>query len=199
MLRSNGPGRRVADAPDGRADDAHGSDLDDAWGSEVAEIEVLGYPCRSFVKRRRHVADLLIDGRRFGSREYVVQGERRMSFDQHEAAVRRAVGLLAARGVRPGDRVMLLGANSVEWVIGYWAILQAGAIVVLGNAWWSRTEIEHALRKVGPALVLADAARAKSLPERQPRMALGDLGASIAPAVHRRPSSARRRTRTTRP
>src|ERR1700677_1656164 len=132
-----------------------GPEADDAWGSEVAEMEVLGHPCLSFVKRRRHLADLLIDGRRFGSREYIVQGERRMTFDQHEAAVRRATALLRDSGVRRGDRVMLLGANSVEWVVGYWAILAANAIVVLGNAWWSEAELAHALGKVSPSLVLA--------------------------------------------
>ena len=158
------------------------NDNDDAWGTEVAEVEVLGQPCLSFVKRRRHLADLLIDGRRFGPREYIVQGDRRISFDQHEAAVRRAVGLLRDRGVRRGDRVMLLGANSVEWVIGYWAILQTGAIVVLGNAWWSQAEIDHALAKVAPRLVLADAARARSLPDGQPCLAFADLGAALSTA-----------------
>ena len=154
----------------------------DAWGTEVAEVEVLGQPCLSFVKRRRHLADLLIDGRRFGPREYIVQGDRRVSFDQHEAAVRQAVGLLRDRGVRRGDRVMLFGANSVEWVIGYWAILQTGAVVVLGNAWWSQAEIDHALATVAPRLVLADAARAKSLPDGQPRLAFADLGAALSTA-----------------
>jgi long-chain acyl-CoA synthetase len=156
------------------------NDADDAWGSEIAEVEVLGYPCLSFVRRRRHLADLLVDGRRFGAREYIVHGERRMSFDQHEAAVRRAVGLLREHGVRPGDRVMLFGANSVEWVVGYWAILETGGIVVLGNAWWSQVEIEHALSNVAPSLVLADAARAKSLPDSQPCLAFADLGAAMS-------------------
>src|ERR1700722_15851865 len=129
MTSSKPPGPDVADA--------RGSD---AWGSEVAEVEVLGHPCLSFVKRRRHLADLLIDGRRFGAREYIVQGERRMSFYQHEAAVRGAAARRRERGVGPGDRFMPLGANSVEWVVGYWAILAANAIVVLGNAWWSQAE-----------------------------------------------------------
>src|SRR3984957_14025573 len=169
MTSSKPPGPDVADA--------RGSD---AWGSEVAEVEVLGHPCLSFVKRRRHLADLLIDGRRFGAREYIVQCERRVSFDQHEPAVGRAAGLLRESGVRRGDRVMLLGANSVEWVVGYWAILAADAIVVLGNAWWSQAELAHALRSVVPSLVLADVARAKSLPDGQARLTFTDLGAALS-------------------
>jgi long-chain acyl-CoA synthetase len=171
-----------------------GNDLVDAWGSEVAEVEVLGHPCLSFVKRRRHLADLLIDGRRFGAREYIVQGDRRVSFDQHEAAVRRAVGLLRERGVGRGDRIMLLGANAVEWVVGYWAILETGAIVVLGNAWWSRVELAHALRNVAPGFVLADATRATSLPDSQACLTFADLNAAISadgptPAIERAPAN----------
>ena len=176
MVRSNPPSDGAIAAKDIGA----AKDIADAWGSEVAETEVLGYPCLSFVKRRRHLADLLIDGRRFGAREYIVQGARRVSFDEHEVAVRRAAGLLRERGVRPADRVMLFGANSVEWVIGYWAILEAGAIVVLGNAWWSQVELSHALRKVAPGLVLADAARAKKLPDSQACLTFADLGAAIS-------------------
>ena len=171
-----------------------GSDVDDAWGSEIAEVEVLGHPCLSFVKRRRHLADLLIDGRRFGAREYIVQGERRVSFEGHQTAARRAVGLLRERGVRPGDRVMLFGANSVEWVVGYWAILETGAIAVLGNAWWSQVEIRHALGTVAPSLVLADASRARLLPDSQPCLAFADLGAAISadgppPLIERPPAN----------
>jgi long-chain acyl-CoA synthetase len=180
MVRSNQPSARAAKDTRATREMGAATDIGGAWGSEVAEIEVLGYPCLSFVQRRRHLADLLIDGRRFGPREYIVQGERRVSFDEHEIAVRRAGGLLRERGVRPGDRVMLFGANSVEWVVGYWAILEAGAIVVLGNAWWSEVELAHALRKVAPGLVLSDAARAKKLPGDQARLTFADLGAAIS-------------------
>jgi len=185
MMSSNSAGRDVRDIRDAgdirdiRDDVGDVRDAGDVWGSDVAEVEVLGHPCLSFVRRRRHVADLLLDGRRFGAREYIVQGERRLSFDQHEVAVRRAAGLLRESGVRRGDRVMLFGANSVEWVVGYWAILAAGAIVVLGNAWWSQAELAHALRNVAPGLVLADVARAKSLPDDQARLTFADLAAAL--------------------
>jgi long-chain acyl-CoA synthetase len=182
MVRSNLPTGGARAAKDTRAadDTDAAADTGSAWGSEVAEIEVLGYPCLSFLRRRRHLADLLIDGRRFGDREYIVQGRHRMTFDQHEIAVRRAAVLLREHGVLPGERVMLFGANSVEWVVGYWAILEAGAIVVLGNAWWSQVELGHALGRVAPALVLADASRARKLPDGQARLDLADLAAAIS-------------------
>src|ERR1700674_1041940 len=38
--------------------------------------------------------------------------------------------LLRMRGVKPGDRVLLIGENSPGWVLGYLAILNAGASAV---------------------------------------------------------------------
>src|SRR5260370_13241865 len=37
---------------------------------------------------------------------------------------------LAERGVQPGDRVLLWGPNSVEWVARFWALLWHRAVVV---------------------------------------------------------------------
>ena len=34
------------------------------------------------------------------------------------------------RGIKPGDRVLLIGENSPDWVLAYFAILCAGAIAV---------------------------------------------------------------------
>jgi long-chain acyl-CoA synthetase len=46
-----------------------------------------------------------------------------------DAALRRA-GALRAAGVEPGDRVALLGLNTIDFVTAYYGILAAGAVVV---------------------------------------------------------------------
>ncbi|MDV6271148.1 class I adenylate-forming enzyme family protein [Rhodococcus globerulus] len=154
--------------------------VEEVWGSSVEQIDVLGYPCSSFVKRRRHLGDLLLDGRRFGEREYLVHGDRRLSFDAHEAAVKRVAALLQERDVRAGDRIMLFGANSIEWVVSYWAIMELGGIVVLGNAWWSQGEVDHALRTVSPALVITDVPRSQMIGLVQAKVGFDVIAAAIA-------------------
>src|ERR1700679_2029915 len=83
------------------------------WGAEVTETEVLGYPCLTFVNRRKHLSELLLDGRRFAERDYLIQGDRRMTFAEHEVAVASIGALLEERGIAPGDRVLLFGANAI--------------------------------------------------------------------------------------
>jgi len=163
------------------------ADVQLAWGHEVVTDDVLGHPCLVFPRRRHHLAELLIDGRRFADRDYLVQGARRLSFAEHERAVSAAVEVLAERGVRPGDRVLLFGANAVEWVVGFWAILAAGGVVVLGNAWWSAAESEHALAVARPRLVIGDQRRRQMVDERAETIDYAELCSIDPPDDYVRP------------
>ena len=73
----------------------------------------------------------------------------------HEAAcgVARA---LASRGVRPGDRVALLGRNSAEWVAVYYGAAICGAILVPLNFWFRASEVAYAIADSGTTIVIAD-------------------------------------------
>jgi long-chain acyl-CoA synthetase len=134
------------------------------WGSEIEEIEVLGHPCPSFVRRPGSMPEILLDARLVADRPYLVQGDRRLSFAAHDTAVDAVAEALADVGVGPGDRVLLLGANSIEWTVGFWAVLSTGAIVVLGNAWWSPDEVAHAVDTVAPSVILVDDRRLPLVP-----------------------------------
>jgi long-chain acyl-CoA synthetase len=70
---------------------------------------------------------------------------------------------LRRAGVQPGDRVALLVENSWHWPVAFLAAGLAGAIVVPFNTRWSATEIQHALRDCGPAVVLHDDASAGAI------------------------------------
>ena len=80
------------------------------------------------------------------------------------AAADRVAAHLAARGLGPGDRLLLLAANSPEWVISLWAGLRLGAVVAPGNRWWSTDEIAHAIELTAPAVIIADTETARLLP-----------------------------------
>lgn len=145
-----------------------GSGIDDefdrAWGAETEPAVLHGHPCLVYRHRRRKVAELLVDARRWSERTYVVQGSQRYTFAQHEAAVVAVAALLTDRGVGPGDQVVLLGRNCVEFTVGFWAVHAVGAVAVLANVWWSERELAEAFRHFEPTLVLCDDEGRQRLP-----------------------------------
>lgn len=131
---------------------------------ELVEEEVLGARIPVLRHRRRAVAELLADSVRFGDRDYLVTEDRRLSYREHAAAAAAlAAALREEYGVGRGDRVAILAANTVEWVITFWAAQSLGAIAVGLNGWWVPREIEYGLAVTEPAVVVVDAKRAKLL------------------------------------
>ena len=125
------------------------------WGTDIVRRDT-GIPFMVYEPRRKSAVLLLDDARRWGGRTHLVKGGRRLTFDELGELVPKVAAVLGDHGVRPGDRVMLLAFNSIEWVVGFWAVLAAGGVVVLANAWWSEAELRHSLGVVDVHLVLAD-------------------------------------------
>jgi long-chain acyl-CoA synthetase len=59
-------------------------------------------------------------------------------------------------GVKKGDRVVLLLHNSLEFIISYYGILKAGAIVVPINPLYKATELTHNFSDSGAKCVITD-------------------------------------------
>ncbi|MEV7379575.1 class I adenylate-forming enzyme family protein [Streptomyces lydicus] len=129
---------------------------DSRWGREVSSTVVNGYPCRAYTPRPASVAELLLEARRWSEREFLVQGERRLTSEAHERAVARLAAHLRSQGIHTGTRVMLLSFNQIEWVVAFWALQSLGAVAVLGNAWWSEEEANAAVTLADPALVITN-------------------------------------------
>ena len=134
------------------------------WGDQIAVENVNGVPYRMYVERPRRVEDLLAFATRWGARPHIIQGDRVLTFDDMHKAVLAKVAELQGLGVRRGERVFILGWNSPEWVVNFWACLCAGAVPVLANTWWSAAEVAKGLAALEPALTLADAPAAAKMP-----------------------------------
>jgi long-chain acyl-CoA synthetase len=63
---------------------------------------------------------------------------------------------LSGRGVSPGDRVLLWGPNSAEWVACFWGILLRGAVVVPMDPAASPDFVQRAIQDAGVKLMLRD-------------------------------------------
>ena len=87
----------------------------------------------------RHLAE------RWGDRDLVLLGERRLSYRDLEAESRHLSRALLASGVTRGSRVGLLAPNGPEWVIAWLAAARIGALVVLLNTFHQARELGWAL------------------------------------------------------
>jgi acyl-CoA synthetase (AMP-forming)/AMP-acid ligase II len=134
------------------------------WGDQIAVEVINGVPYRMYVERPRRVEHLLACVGRWGTRPHIIQGDRIVTFgDMHKAVVAK-VATLKDLGVKRGERVFILGWNSPEWVVNFWACLCAGAVPVLANTWWSAAEVAKGLAALEPALTLTDASAAAKMP-----------------------------------
>ena len=133
------------------------------WGTEVRRSDG-PVPFLVYESRPHRVTELLDDAGRWAGRDHLVQGSRRVTFGQLAAAADRVAGRLRERGLKAGDRLLLLAGNSPDWVITLWAGLRLGAVVAPGNRWWSAEEISHAVALVRPAVIVADPRMTEFLP-----------------------------------
>lgn len=141
------------------------------WGTEVRT----GPHGKAYTHRPRCLPDLLADIVRWQDRTVLVAGQRRISFADHVEDVNQLAAELILRGLQPGQRVVLLAGNSPEWVTAFWAVAQAGGVLVLANAWWSAQEVENALNVIEPVYIFADDDRRALVPSRYPIIAMSSV------------------------
>ena len=124
---------------------------------ELRTETVLGHPSTVFHNLTQTLGEVLEDSIRHGDAEYLVAGDVRLTYRQHRDRARATAALLRDRhGVKHGDRVMILGHNTPDWLVAFWAITSLGAVAVAGNSMGVGGELEHQMTLTDPVVVLAD-------------------------------------------
>jgi len=119
--------------------------------------------------RHRNLVDMLDRAaERYGSQVAMIARrpsgeETQVTYRELRDKARRAALLLATRGIKPGDRVLLIGENSPDWVLGYFAILCAGAIAAPLDHMISAEELAPICKIAEPAAALRSSAVHKRL------------------------------------
>jgi len=126
---------------------------------EIGTEDVLGVPLQVYKQRFRSMRDIIAIGDARADTDWLVQGDRRLTFGEHNAEARKVAVALHELGVRPGDRVAVLTANTVEWVVMFWACAGMGVACVPLNAWWKSEELDFALRDSGAKVLFCDPKR----------------------------------------
>lgn len=121
-----------------------------------------------------------------GERPAILAGERCVTFAGLVGEVNRIGNALLGAGVRPGERVLLLMADSPGLVAAYLAVMRIGAVAIALNTRSSGREIGHAIDDSLCAALLTDgphqtlAAAGRGLAQHQPRLVVDDVAAFSA-------------------
>jgi acyl-CoA synthetase (AMP-forming)/AMP-acid ligase II len=96
--------------------------------------------------RRVNVGDIVTrSAARAADDPAVIDGDRRVSYGQLNAAVNRLANALGARGFRRGDALALVSGNSLEFLQTYYACAKLGVVCVPINLGWRPEEVVYVL------------------------------------------------------
>ena len=95
----------------------------------------------------------------------LVEGSRRVTYAELDAAVACVAGNLRNCGIAQGDRVALILGNRIEFIEATFAVARLGAISVPINIRQRRPENEYVLRHSGATAVIFEAELASEMPD----------------------------------
>ncbi|MGC2404160.1 MAG: AMP-binding protein, partial [Acidobacteriaceae bacterium] len=144
---------------------------------------------------RPHLATLVADFRRYEQQIAVVthRGNRRVSTNYHQLAElsARCAAAFDQRGIKPGDRILLWGNNSAEWVAAFFGCILRGIVAVPLDAAGSPEFARRVVAEVQPALLTGDLPLLQQLDPAIPRLGFDDFSGLPAPEYAPRPGLSR--------
>ncbi|MDP1738344.1 MAG: class I adenylate-forming enzyme family protein [Caulobacter sp.] len=135
---------------------------------EIEEVMIDGVLTKTWKNSPPTLRDLVINGRAFAAREFLVYEDDRATFEGFHRAVAALAERLAADGVAKGDRVALVMRNLPEWPVAFFAAASLGAIVTPLNAWWTGPELQYGLADSGSKVAIVDPERLDRIIEHLP-------------------------------
>lgn len=89
----------------------------------------------------------------FYDREAAVVGERRMTYGELDQEVTKLANQLIQLGVKSGDHVGISLQNSLEFIIAFYAIARAGAVIIPINPFFSKEESAYVVEQSQAKLI----------------------------------------------
>jgi len=102
---------------------------------------------------------------RHGARTALICGDDQLSYSDLARQVRRAAGAVAALGLRPGERVLLLMRDSPEMAAAWLGIVRAGGVAVALNTKLPEEDYRHIHADSGARITLIEDVFAAARPD----------------------------------
>ncbi|MDP2606766.1 MAG: AMP-binding protein, partial [Deltaproteobacteria bacterium] len=97
---------------------------------------------------------LAMSASRFPDKIATVHGSRTATFEELNTRCNGIALELVALGIQPGQRVALMGQNSIEYIAAFFGILKAGGVVVPFSPAYSAREIGGQLGDCEPSAAI---------------------------------------------
>ncbi|MGE7918151.1 long-chain-fatty-acid--CoA ligase [Viridibacillus sp. NPDC093762] len=94
----------------------------------------------------------------------LVQGNQNVTYVGFEKKVHQLANALRQKGLNKGDRVALMMANSIEYVVSYYAVLINGAIIVQNNPMYTEHELYFQINDAQATMLIIDGTLAEQFP-----------------------------------
>ena len=134
---------------------------------------------------RPHLATLVDDFARLENDTAFVTArglrQERTSYKNLSLLCRRFAAELARRGIVKGDRILIWGENSAEWVAAFFGCVLRGVLPVPIDAASSLDFVQRVTREVTPKLIVTDGRKLDTLQSSPPLIALENLNQEITP------------------
>jgi len=158
---------------------------------EVVMDDVLGERMQVVAGRARSLRELLERSALHGDKEYIVHGERRITYAEHLRLVASVARGLAERyGVGKGDRVAIVAENRAEWLLTFWATVSLGGVVAALNGWWQADEIAYGVENSDPRVLVGDRKRLARVAGRDLHVPVIDMDEDFPALERHAPDSA---------
>jgi len=125
---------------------------------KLADAVINGTPMKVYVDAPATLRDILsVAEGQFGSRDFMVYEDERVTFTTFTRAVEHFAKVLAETyGVKKGDRVAIIMRNYPQWPVIFFAAMSLGAIATPTNSWWTGDELEFGLKDSGAKVAVVD-------------------------------------------
>jgi long-chain acyl-CoA synthetase len=132
---------------------------------------------------RPHLATLVDDFRRLGNATAIVtyRGNRRIrtSYGEITSLAERFAAELQRREIEPGERVLLWGQNSAQWIGTFFGCILRGVLVVPLDAGGGADFAKRVAADTNPKLIVGDQPLIVALPDTIPQLVLDDLASAL--------------------
>lgn len=126
---------------------------------ETTTITVRGTDFIGFRNAPRNLLEIYRFGLEHAQNDFYVYEQERYTYDKAWRLAAKVANTLLRSKFQLGDRVGISLRNYPEWIWAFMGITAVGGIATALNAWWTTTEMCHAIKDSGLSILIVDRER----------------------------------------